>query len=72
MSFISDNISNKTQVEKKSKERILVTGCAGFIGMQLCKSLLHDGFNVFGIDNVNEYYDPKLKEDRLKILNNYK
>ena len=59
-------------MKKKTKERILVTGCAGFIGMQLCKSLLDDGFNVFGIDNVNDYYDPKLKENRLKILNNYK
>ena len=58
-------------MNKKSKERILVTGCAGFIGMHLCKSLLDDGYNVLGIDNLNEYYDPRLKKDRLKILENY-
>ena len=59
------------KLNKKSKERILVTGCAGFIGMHLCKSLLDDGYNVLGIDNLNEYYDPELKKDRLKILENY-
>ena len=58
-------------MNKKNKERILVTGCAGFIGMHLCKSLLDDGYNVLGIDNLNEYYDPRLKKDRLKILENY-
>ena len=58
-------------MNKKNKERILVTGCAGFIGMHLCESLLDDGYNILGIDNLNEYYDPKLKRDRLKILKNY-
>ena len=58
-------------MNKKNKDRILVTGCAGFIGMHLCKSLLDDGYNVLGIDNLNKYYDPILKKDRLKILENY-
>ena len=58
-------------MNKKNKKRILVTGCAGFIGMHLCKSLLDDGYKVLGIDNLNEYYDPRLKKDRLKILENY-
>lgn len=47
---------------------ILVTGAAGFIGFHLSKQLLSDGFDVIGIDNMNEYYDPTLKQNRLKIL----
>tara|TARA_B100000131_G_C18122033_1_gene613274 strand:- start:3092 stop:4057 length:966 start_codon:yes stop_codon:yes gene_type:complete len=50
------------------KNNILVTGCSGFIGMHLCHNLLVDGYNVLGIDNMNKYYDLKLKEDRLKKL----
>jgi len=53
-------------------EKILVTGAAGFIGFHLSKSLLDDGYNVLGIDNVNDYYDPKLKWARLDILKKYK
>ncbi len=49
-------------------EKILVTGSSGFIGMHLCKSLLEDGYQVLGIDNMNDYYDPALKEARLKEL----
>ena len=49
-------------------ENILVTGSSGFIGMHLCKSLLEDGYQVVGIDNMNDYYDPALKEARLKEL----
>jgi len=51
--------------------RILVTGAAGFIGMHLCKSLLEDGFYVFGIDNLNDYYNPDLKQARLDQLTRY-
>jgi UDP-glucuronate 4-epimerase len=50
------------------KEKILVTGCAGFIGMHLCKNLLDNGFLVFGIDNLNNYYDVSLKEKRLENI----
>ena len=48
--------------------KILVTGSAGFIGFHLCKALLARGDEVVGLDNFNEYYDTKLKEDRNAIL----
>ena len=49
-------------------EKILVTGSSGFIGMHLCKDLLNDGYVVKGIDNMNDYYSKKLKEDRIKNI----
>ena len=52
-------------------ERILVTGSAGFIGMHLCRSLLEDGYIVYGVDNMNDYYDVSLKEKRLNVLYDY-
>jgi len=51
--------------------KVFITGCAGFIGFHLSKRLLDEGFMVLGIDNMNSYYDPNLKEDRLKILKKY-
>jgi UDP-glucuronate 4-epimerase len=51
--------------------KILVTGVAGFIGMHSAKKLLDDGHEVIGIDNLNDYYDVSLKEDRLKTLEGY-
>ena len=52
--------------------KILVTGVAGFIGMHSAKKLLDDGHEIIGIDNLNDYYDITLKEDRLKLLEGYK
>ena len=46
-------------------EKILVTGSAGFIGSALSLRLLDAGFQVIGVDNHNDYYNPQLKEDRL-------
>ena len=42
------------------KESILVTGAAGFIGGHLCEYLLQQGTSTLGVDNVNDYYDPKI------------
>ena len=49
----------------------LVTGAAGFIGFHLSKALLEKGAFVVGLDNMNDYYEVSLKEDRLKILKKY-
>ncbi|WP_028313401.1 NAD-dependent epimerase [Desulfatibacillum aliphaticivorans] len=49
----------------------LITGAAGFIGFHLSKQLLEQGETVVGLDNLNDYYDPQLKTDRLKILRDY-
>ena len=49
-----------------------MTGVAGFIGMHSAKKLLDDGHEIIGIDNLNDYYDVTLKEDRLKTLEGYK
>jgi UDP-glucuronate 4-epimerase len=49
-------------------KNVLVTGAAGFIGYHLCRRLLHDGVRVTGLDNLNAYYDVRLKQARLDRL----
>ncbi|MBT3589520.1 MAG: SDR family NAD(P)-dependent oxidoreductase [Candidatus Marinimicrobia bacterium] len=57
--------------DKQQNKKIIVTGAAGFIGLHLAKSLLNDGYTVLGIDNMNDYYDPSLKQARLNQLTKY-
>jgi UDP-glucuronate 4-epimerase len=51
-----------------SDDYILVTGAAGFIGFHVARRLLRDGRRVIGLDNLNAYYDPRLKQARLAEL----
>ena len=51
-----------------SDQAILVTGAAGFIGFHIARQLLAEGRDVVGLDNLNSYYDPALKQARLDIL----
>ncbi|MFA5069089.1 MAG: GDP-mannose 4,6-dehydratase [Candidatus Omnitrophota bacterium] len=56
----------------KKKKTILVTGAAGFVGWKTCEFLLNDGIRVIGIDNLNNYYDIRLKKWRISQLKNFK
>ena len=53
-------------------EKIIITGSAGFIGSALSKKLLEKGYKVIGIDNHNNYYSKKLKNDRILRYKNNK
>jgi UDP-glucuronate 4-epimerase len=55
-------------ITELDNHNILVTGAAGFIGFHLCKKLIKEGFNVIGVDNINDYYSVDLKFDRLNLL----
>jgi UDP-glucuronate 4-epimerase len=57
--------------QSMSKQTILVTGAAGFIGFHTSLKLLELGYKVVGIDNLNDYYDVKMKKERLKILSKF-
>ena len=59
---------NGTLAIKNQKLNILITGAAGFIGFHLIQALKPFGHKIVGIDNLNDYYDPQLKRDRLKAL----
>tara|TARA_B110000116_G_C16706346_1_gene522309 strand:+ start:208 stop:1176 length:969 start_codon:yes stop_codon:yes gene_type:complete len=50
------------------KKNILITGCAGFVGFHLSQRLCEGGYNVIGLDNLNDYYDVTLKKKRLEML----
>ena len=52
--------------------KILITGCAGFIGFHIANKFLQKKFYVFGLDNMNNYYSVSLKKDRIKILKKQK
>tara|TARA_E500000178_G_scaffold348594_1_gene403959 strand:+ start:4653 stop:4832 length:180 start_codon:yes stop_codon:yes gene_type:complete len=52
--------------------KIILTGCAGFIGFHLAKKYLDMNFTVIGVDNLNNYYSQKLKKDRLSQLFKHK
>lgn len=46
----------------------MITGIAGFIGSHLAKKLINEGYEIIGIDNINDYYSTQLKKDRLNVL----
>ncbi|WP_127580359.1 NAD-dependent epimerase [Paenibacillus koleovorans] len=57
-----------TNLSSSHSKKILVTGCAGFIGYHLASRLLEIGFQVVGLDNMNDYYDAAIKQARLGLL----
>lgn len=59
------------KIDVDKSKPFLITGGAGFIGFHLGCSLLEQGYQVYAIDNLNDYYDVNLKKDRLRILNEY-
>jgi len=58
-------------LEDKTSQTILVTGAAGFIGFHVSRTLIAKGISVCGVDNINDYYDPRLKKARLEALKDH-
>ena len=48
--------------------KVLITGCAGFIGFSIAKELIEKNYKVYGIDNFDNYYSLKLKKKRIREL----
>ncbi len=63
---------NSYSKNTKKDKYILITGAAGFIGYHVTEELLKKGYNCVGVDNINNYYDVKLKKKRLIKLKKYK
>jgi len=59
-----------TDIDNDSRP-VLLTGSAGFIGSHVARRLLADGHTVVGLDNLNPYYDPRLKQDRLALFSDH-
>jgi UDP-glucuronate 4-epimerase len=59
------------EIFRNMELKVLVTGCAGFIGSYVTEHLLKRGNQVLGIDNLNDYYDPKVKDKNLDVLRKY-
>lgn len=58
--------------ENKGSQTILVTGCAGFIGSNLCEYLIKLGHNIIGLDNFDAFYDRRIKENNLENFISHK
>ena len=57
---------------KSKKNKILITGCAGFIGFHVSKIFLKKNYTVYGVDNLNKYYDVNLKKEISILKKNLK
>ena len=65
---VGDNVASLASTLLGARLKVLVTGAAGFIGMHVSQILLARGDQVVGLDNLNDYYTPQLKHDRLARL----
>ena len=68
MQIYSVQVSNKLIYINMNNVKILLTGCAGFIGFHITKKFIENNYNVIGIDNLNNYYSIELKKKRLEKL----
>jgi UDP-glucuronate 4-epimerase len=64
----AESVAAKAPAKPGVRAKILITGAAGFIGARVAKRLLERDAEVIGLDNLNAYYDPQLKRDRIGLL----